>query len=105
MADGPCNGACGNGPGLLPEVYVVTVTSAYGGYDCPEVNGTARLVTDCNNTTPCPVDCVGDWMVPDATNCTGHCSRGDGFVQELYFVNQTDMYGGHPCPYANETIR
>lgn len=35
----------------------------------------------------------------------GHCSGGAGFVPETYIIEQAALYGGVPCPEANNTIR
>lgn len=102
---GQCNGTCGGGAGLRPETYIVTVTAAYNGTDCPEVNGATRMITPCNNSNPCPINCMGNWTVLDSSNCTGVCDGGAGFVPERYVVSQPDMHGGVVCPSADGALR
>ncbi|KAF6250697.1 hypothetical protein COO60DRAFT_1629462 [Scenedesmus sp. NREL 46B-D3] len=100
-----CQGPCGGGAGLLLEQYVVTVTAAYSGTQCPSVNGTTKSEQACNNNTPCPINCTGAWQVLNSSACTGHCSGGAGYVPETYVVSQAAMYGGLACPVTNNTVR
>ncbi|KAF6257103.1 hypothetical protein COO60DRAFT_1461341 [Scenedesmus sp. NREL 46B-D3] len=100
-----CQGPCGGGAGLLLERYVVTVTAAYSGTQCPSVNGTTKSQQACNNNTPCPINCTGAWQVLNSSACTGHCSGGAGYVPETFVVSQAAMYGGLACPVTNNTVR
>jgi len=105
QASGTCDGLCGGGAGLLPEVYIVTTTAAYNGTDCPVAHGTTRQQTPCNNTTPCPVNCTGSFIMPDNTSCSGQCGGGAGFIPEVFLVTQPALWGGSNCAEVNGTMR
>lgn len=104
VANGACNGTCGGGAGILPEIYKVTVPAMYNGTECPVTNWTTRADTPCNNTYPCPINCVGNWVTITG-NCTGACQGGQGFVPERYNVTVPAQYGGVDCNYTNGAYR
>lgn len=104
VPNGTCNGTCGGGPGILPEWYRITRPANYSGNECPETHGATQAITPCNNTTPCPIDCVGNWVTLWG-QCTGACNGHDGFVPEIFNVTVKDAFGGKTCDFINGTYR
>lgn len=104
VSNGPCNGTCGGGAGIQPERYAITTPANYSGTECPESDGATRAIMPCNNTTPCPIDCVGHWSILTG-NCTGHCQGGQGFVPEVFNVTVAAAHGGKACNFSHGTYR
>jgi hypothetical protein len=104
QGNGLCDGACGGGSGVLPEVFIVTTEAAHGGNDCPVSNGTTRAQTPCT-TAPCPVDCAGSFVAPDSSMCSGSCGSQGGCVPERFVITQAAAHGGADCAYADGAPR
>jgi hypothetical protein len=105
QSNGLCDGACGGGSGVLPEVFIVTTEAAHGGMDCVFTNGSTQQISPCNNTDPCPVACVGQYQVLNNSICTGHCGGGNGFVPETFVITQPASYGGTDCLEVHGSVR
>lgn len=102
VPNGKCTGHCEGGPGILPEIYVITVPAQNGGNPCAITNGTIKTNTTCVNYDWCPVNCTASW-VPVAGSCTGACGGGDGFTQETWVVTSDAQHGGF-CAHINGGI-
>lgn len=94
-----CNGTCGGGEGLLPETYVVTVAAAHSGSPCPYSDHTVRYVP-CNNTAPCPVDCVGSWVANGS--CSGTVNTT---YPEVFNVTTAADFNGSGCEAVHGATR
>jgi hypothetical protein len=97
----PCNASCGNGTGVITELFVVAVEGQHNGTTCEAANGTYRFPS-CSNSEPCPLDCTGAWM-PEAA-CNASCGNGAGFRSEYFNVVGEAQYNG-TCEALNGTLR
>jgi hypothetical protein len=77
--------------------------AAYGGNNCSAEQNETRLVTACNNTTPCPINCTGNWSI--SGSCSGACEGGNGTFPEQYVITTPAQWGGEACPYAHGATR
>ena len=88
-----CNASC-NG-GTKHRTFVVE-NENYTGKSCSFVGGFVQRET-CNND-PCPIDCVGTWIMTD--HCNASCGGNSGTYTESYKVIQEAQHGGH-CDHEN----
>jgi len=93
LAVGPCQAPC-QATGVLPEKYMVYSNAVDGGNPCPAANQTIRNTTACTSVIPCPVNCIGSWLV--AVPCNASCS-GSGFLTERFLVTTPAAHGGIDC--------
>lgn len=88
-----CSTPCGSG--VTEAIYHVTHPAAYGGEDCPRCDKASHTKT-CTDTSPCPVDCMGDYSA--WSQCTDKCGGGE---KTAWFIqHQLMQHGGQECEHG-----
>lgn len=88
--------------GLKKRTYSITREASNGGEQCPFKDKLDQEVV-CN-TSPCPVDCIGQWG--DWGECSVGCTNdgsGSGIQEKRYSVMVNSLYGGEECPEEDGT--
>jgi hypothetical protein len=98
----PCNASCGNGTGFITETFNITVEAQHCGVECDYTHGQLQFL-ECNNPTPCPVDCQAAWQ--PAAPCNASCGNGTGFSTEQFVVTTAAAHNGSQCAAADGEIQ
>jgi hypothetical protein len=104
-----CNATCGYG--IRNETYYVnptplavdledtTILIPVPGQICIP-NNTVNPQATCTELLPCPIDCVGSWVVTGCSDCGEF-----GFNVETFNITQVAMYDGSACEAAHGDTR
>ena len=83
--------SCGPANTMQTRSFSVT-TPAQGSGICEASNGDTAI-RECENLSPCPINCVGSWST--WSECSAQC--GGGKQTKTYTVTQSAQHGGASC--------